>query len=141
MGRDVAWGVRPGWNVLANYAFTNAKVTRDNAIAVGNHAANVPMQSARLWTSYEIQSGPAHGLLVGAGFYHAGRRYGDAADSFVMPGYTTVDARVSYPWQRYRFGVNFDNLRNERYFEAASSKNSVFPGTPRTVMGTLEAFF
>jgi len=138
---DVTWVVQPGWNVLASYAFTDSKVTKDNAIPVGNHAANVPMQSGRLWTSYAIQSGPARGLRVGAGLYHAGRRYGDAANSFVMPGYTTVDALISYPWRRYRFGVNFDNLLNERYFEAAASKNSVFPGAPLTVMGTVEAFF
>ncbi|NEQ34563.1 MAG: TonB-dependent siderophore receptor, partial [Leptolyngbya sp. SIO4C5] len=65
---DVAGEILPGWNLIANYAYTDARVTEDNNIAVGNRLFNSPRHSAGLWTTYEIQQGNLQGLGFGLGF-------------------------------------------------------------------------
>ncbi|WHZ22514.1 MAG: hypothetical protein OJF47_001626 [Nitrospira sp.] len=37
--------------------------------------------------------------------------------------------------------MRVNNLLNKTYFESADSRNSVFPGVPFTVLGTLTATF
>jgi iron complex outermembrane receptor protein len=138
---DLTYKLTEGWNVLIAYAYTDAEVTADNAIRVGNRPSNVPMNSARLWSSYNVPAGPLAGLMVGAGLFAAGQRYGDANNSFTLPSYATVDASASYPWNRYRASLRINNLLNKTYFEAADSRSSVFPGVPFTVLGTITATF
>lgn len=138
---DLTYKIIEGWNVLVAYAYTDAEVTKDNDIQIGNRPRNVPMHSGRLWSSYNVPAGPLAGLMVGAGLYAVDRRFGDTANSFTLPSYVTVDATASYSWNRYRASLRINNLLNKTYFESADSRNSVFPGVPFTVFGTIAATF
>ncbi|WP_442949218.1 TonB-dependent receptor domain-containing protein [Nostoc sp.] len=64
---DVAGEILPGWNVIANYAYTDAKVSKDNSPLEGNRFEDVPYNGASLWTSYQIQRGDLQGLGFGLG--------------------------------------------------------------------------
>ncbi len=54
---DLNGEIWPGWNVIATYAYTDAKVTEDNVFAIGSRLANVPLHQGSLWTTYFVQDG------------------------------------------------------------------------------------
>ncbi|NJM23352.1 MAG: TonB-dependent receptor [Richelia sp. SM1_7_0] len=59
--------ISPGWKIIANYAYTDAVVTKDNSIPIGDRLYGVPKNSASLWTTYEFKRGSLQGLGLGAG--------------------------------------------------------------------------
>jgi len=134
---DIAGEILPGWNIIANYAYTNARVTQDNEFPVGRRLINVPEHAASLWTSYEIQEGDLAGLGVGVGVYFQGERNGDFRTPFILPSYTRTDASIFYRRGHFRTQLNFQNIFNVRYFEGARDQFRVIPGAPFTITGSV----
>ena len=94
-----------------------------------------------MWTTYEIQQGSLQGLGFGAGIFFVGERQGDLANSFQLPSYTRTDAAIFYERGRFRTALNFRNLFDLEYFEAADNDLEVFPGEPFTVVGSVSYEF
>jgi iron complex outermembrane receptor protein len=138
---DLAGQILPGWNVIATYAYADATITEDNRFPVGNRLVNVPRHSYSLWTTYELQSGGLKGLGLGVGLYSQGDRVGDLVNSFELPSYLRTDAAIFYRRDKWRAGVNFQNLFGIEYFEGARDRNRVIPGTPFAVTATLGVEF
>jgi iron complex outermembrane receptor protein len=141
---DITGQILPGWNVIANYAYTNARVTEDtNPEFVGNRLAGIPFNSAGLWTTYEIQSGNLRGLGFGVGFNLVGERQGGLPNSFRVDSYITPNAAIFYHRDKLRLAVNFKNLSNANYIEAVgtSRESGVYPGEPFTVLGSVSYEF
>ena len=138
---DIQGEILPGWNIFAGYAYTDAEVTEDNRISVGNRLRNVPEHNFNLWTKYTIQEGDFAGLGLGAGVFYVSERAGDVNNSFFVDGYTRVDAAISYERDNYRFGLNFQNLFDADFIEGAQGRRSVLPGAPFTVLGTISVEF
>jgi iron complex outermembrane recepter protein len=134
---NVSGEILPGWNILAGYAYTNAKITEDNTFEAGNRLNNVPEHSFNVWTSYEIQAGDFQGLGFGIGFFYVGDRQGDLGNTFTVPSYLRTDAAIFYNRGQFRASLNFNNLFNVDYFEAAYDEFTVYPAEPFTVQGTL----
>ncbi|MEH2277787.1 MAG: TonB-dependent receptor [Nostoc sp.] len=74
--------------------------------------------------------------FVPVGFYFAGDRQGDLANTFELPSYFRTDAAIFYKLQGLRVGLNFKNLFNID-FDSASYRDRVFYGDPFTVQGTI----
>jgi iron complex outermembrane receptor protein len=129
--------ILPGWNVIAGYAYTNAKITEDNTFPVGNRLRNVAENTFNLWTSYELPAGSLQGLGLGLGFFYVGDRPGDLDNSFTLPSYFRTDAAIFYTRGQFRAAVNFRNLFDVDYFESAYGDLSVYRGEPFTVQGTV----
>jgi iron complex outermembrane recepter protein len=129
--------ILPGWNIVAGYAYTDAQVTDDNSIKVGNRLNNVPESAASLWTTYEIQQGSLQGLGFGLGLFYVGERQGDLENSFQLPGYTRTDISLFYKRERFRVGLNVENLFDTRYFESSQGRLRVSYGAPLTVRATV----
>ncbi|MEH2084034.1 MAG: TonB-dependent siderophore receptor [Nostoc sp.] len=129
--------ILPGWNIIAGYAYTDAQITEDNVLPVGNLLANVPENAFNLWTTYEIQRGSLQGFGVGVGFFFVGERQGDLDNSFQLPSYLRTDASIFYKRDRLRAALNLRNLFNVDYFESTTGPLSVYPGAPFTVQGTI----
>ena len=134
---DVAGEILPGWNLIATYAHTDAEISEDNRFDEGNRLADVPLNSASLWTTYDIQRGLLEGLGFGAGVFFVGDRQGDLANSFEVPSYVRTDAAVYYERNNFRAGLNFLNVFDIRYFEGAQNRNIVNPGASFTALGTI----
>ena len=135
---DVAGQILPGWNVIASYAYTDARITQDNEYEVGNQLVNVPENSASLWTTYELQSGALKGLGFGLGLRYVGEREGDLENSFELPSYLRTDAAIYYRRNNFRAALNVNNLFDIEYFEAAQyGRAGIFPGEPLTVVGKI----
>ncbi|MEH1836733.1 MAG: TonB-dependent siderophore receptor [Nostoc sp.] len=134
---DIAGEILPGWNIIASYANTDAKVTKSNNGQQGNQLYNVPYNAASLWTTYELQTGNWKGLGFGLGLFYAGDRQGDLANDFKVDSYLRTDASIFYRRNNLRLGLNFKNLFNVDYIEASRTRTTVNPGAPLTVQGTI----
>ncbi|HEY9767140.1 MAG TPA: TonB-dependent receptor [Coleofasciculaceae cyanobacterium] len=139
---DVAGEILPGWNVIAAYAYTDAEITEDNEFPVGNKLANVPENSASLWTSYQIQQGSLQGLGVGAGVFFVGDRQGDLDNTFTLPSYVRTDAALFYRQDNWQANLNFQNLFDVDYIRSSETfREAVRPGDPFTVIGSVSVEF
>ncbi len=132
---DVAGEVLPGWKVVANYAYIDGEVTKDNIIPVGDRLFGVPEHSAGLWTTYEFQRGNLRGLGFGVGLYFVGEQEVDLPNSFKLPSYLRADASIFYRRDRYRFALNFKNISNVKYYEVDGY--SIDPAPPFAMFGTV----
>ncbi|HEY9668599.1 MAG TPA: TonB-dependent siderophore receptor [Coleofasciculaceae cyanobacterium] len=138
---DVVGELLPGLNLIASYAYIDAEITQDNSGFVGNQPNNVPRHSGSIWATYQIQTGQLQGLGFGLGVFVVGDRKGDLANTFDLPGYTRTDASIFYRRDRWKAALNVKNLFGVDYFENAISRNSVSPGAPFTILGSLSISF
>ena len=138
---DVTGEITPGWNIIASYAYTDARVTKDDNLQPGNLLNGVPFNSASLWSTYEIQTGDFQGLGFGLGLFYEGERQGDLNNSFQVPGYVRTDASVFYRRNNWRAALNINNLFNVDYIESTQRRNRINPGAPFTVRGTVSVEF
>ena len=138
---DATYVIRPGWNLLAAYSHCDARVVQDSTYKAGSVLPNVPLNSFRLWSTYEIQEGPRKGLGFGGGVTFAGKRTVDYNNTLGwMDGYTTFDAVVYYKTKDWRYSLNMYNLTNREYW-ALGSSSGVYAGTPRSFVFRIERSF
>ena len=136
---DVTGEIVPGWNITAAYAYTDAEITEDNSLSVGNRLTNVPENQASLWTTYELQEGDLAGLGFGLGLFYVGDRQGDLDNSFTLPSYFRTDAALFYRKNNLNAALNISNLFNTDYFRASDGGNLfLFRGEPFTISASLE---
>jgi iron complex outermembrane receptor protein len=139
---NVAGQILPGWNVIASYSYIDAEITEDNSGLAGNRPANVPFNTASLWTTYELQRGSLQGLGFGLGLFYVGDRLGDADNTYTIPGYLRTDVAIYYQRNNWRAGINIQNLFNEKYFQGSNfGRVAIEPGAPLTVIGSFSMTF
>jgi iron complex outermembrane receptor protein len=132
---DVAGEVARKLQLSFSYAYTDAKVLRDNVLAVGGALANVPKQSANLLLVKSFSMGGARTSL-GGGLNYVGERNGDVAISstFKLPAYTTAKLVSSYwPTARLRLSLDVDNLFDKVYYPSSYQQIWVAAGEDRRV--------
>ncbi|BFU90179.1 MAG: ligand-gated channel [Nitrospira sp.] len=146
---DVTAQLAPGWKVIATYAYTDARITADTTIPVGNRLPLIARHTGSFWTTYDLQGGPLKGLGAGIGLFAAGERAGDLANSFELPGYVRTDAALYYrkPEIFTRTNLiaqlNVRNLLDQEYFYSGGQgrASAAFPGAPATVLGSIKLEF
>jgi iron complex outermembrane recepter protein len=153
---DVAGTILPGWEIIANYAYTDARVRKDVLFRKGSRVSNVPLHQGSIWTTYFFQEGVVKGLGVGIGMFAQGERNGvfecdDPANCqtpFEMKGYVRMDGALYYRKPNFVAGtnmlaaVNFTNLLDQRYFTGSQNfREIVYTGAPLTVIGSLKFEF
>ncbi len=125
-----------GWSWTATYAYTNARVTRDTTVPVGDHLSNVPRHSGSLWTTYAFSGG----FGVAGGVYAAGKREANLPNTYRLPGYARVDVMAYYEHRAWRAQINVGNLLDKRYYtggEAGVFNYTLDPSTPRNALLTM----
>lgn len=146
---DVTAQLMPGWKVIATYAYTDAHITADTTVPVGNRIPLVARHTGSFWTTYDLQTGPLKGLGAGIGLFAVGGRAGDLANSFGLPGYVRTDAALYYrkPEIFIRTNLlaqlNVQNLLDQDYFYSGGQGrgSAAFPGAPTTVLGSVKLEF
>ncbi len=127
------------WEVFANIAFMRAKVdeaSADQAGIKGKTPTNTPDYTYSLWTTYKLGGG----WKVGGGLEGVGDRFGNAANTNVVPAYRRVDALLEYAVKAYAVKLNVLNLFDKKYYEGVYTGH-VLPGTPRAVQVTFSTRF
>lgn len=115
---DIRGEILPGLNVTMNYAYTDAKVTKDTEEKqVSRQVPGTDKQIANLWLNYRFQSGAMKGLGLSLGASHAAGRTGwygeyDRESDPAMPDYTRFDAAISYQVGKFGIALNVNNLFN-----------------------------
>jgi iron complex outermembrane receptor protein len=131
---SVTGRVLPGLNIISNYAYNEARITKN-----GNPAQpygspwfeNAPNHSGNLWAVYTVPKGALEGLGFGGGAYYMGKRY--SFDSgFSIPGYRTFDAVVTYQFKQASLALNAYNLADTRYYSGVFFREIVWVGNARS---------
>lgn len=140
---DLAWEPRSAISVLANYAYTDAEVTRDTSIPVGDTLPRVPRHSGRVAARYRVLNGIAKGLSFGVGVTAFSSREITLPNSVPVPGYAVVDSQAAYEFDRFTLGVSAVNLGGHRAFDTYQylAFPVVIPIQPRSAYVTLMARF
>ncbi|QCS51087.1 TonB-dependent receptor (plasmid) [Picosynechococcus sp. PCC 11901] len=139
---DVMGEILPGWKIVANYAYTDARVTANNDGQAGNRLINSPYHSANLWTTYELQTGSLKGLSFGVGVNYVGDRFGDLNNSFSLGDYFLTNAAIAYRQDNWRAALNFRNLFDVEHITGTrNNRFEVYPGEGFTLLGTLAVEF
>lgn len=110
---------------------------------VGNDIENAPKFSGSVFLEYDLPV--VEGLAVSAGVFRVGKRYGNAANAYQVPGYTTFDVGASYTTETLigketTFRIYADNVTGKKYWSSASS-SLLAPGLPPSVRFSIETSF
>ncbi|NJP09959.1 MAG: TonB-dependent receptor [Leptolyngbyaceae cyanobacterium RU_5_1] len=142
---DIAGEILSGWKIIASYAYTDAKVTKDNNLLLqDSRLPGVPYNTASLWTIYEIQKGSLQGLGFGLGLFYVDEKPGFAdfdPPGFKLPSYIRTDAAIYYRRNNWRIGLNIKNLFDKTYYDTFQGSDIVYPGAPFTVVGSFSVQF
>jgi iron complex outermembrane receptor protein len=115
---DLTWEPARAFSLLANYAHTEAAVTEDNAIPVGNVLARVPRNSGRVAIRYRVLNGAAEGLSFGAGVTGFSARQDTLPNTISTPGYAAIDAQAAYDFgRRFTIEGSVVNLADRHTFD------------------------
>lgn len=100
---DINGEILPGWNVIATYANTEARITRSNddsatsPTAVGSRFFNVPRNTGSVWSTYEVLTGGLQGIKLGGGVTMRDGQTGCCDKPAAgVPGYVLVDLLAAY---------------------------------------------
>ena len=140
---DIVYEPSTALSILATYAYTDAEVTKDNTLPVGDRPTRVPEHSARVAVRYRFEGGSLSGLEIGGGLTAVSDR------ELTLPNVTSVDGSVLFDAQAsYDFGVaeislSVVNLTDEDSFEPYQylAASIVAPTQPRSAFVTLRKSF
>ena len=139
---DLLWEPTHSFSLLANYAYTQAEVTEDTTLPIGNRLPRVPRKSGRVAAHYRVQHGLAEGLSFGAGVTAFSRRQVYLPNTVSTPGYAVVDAQAAYRFGRYTVEASAVNLGNRHTFDPYEYLSPVvIPIQPISAYITLKASF
>lgn len=140
---DITGRVTDKLNIIAAYTAMDTKILKDNienpaAGNLGHQLANVPNHSGSLWSTYDLTDQ----FTVGAGAYVAGKRQGDLANSYQLPGYVRMDLMAAYKWHigksRLTTQLNVNNVLDKQYYTYTNeSRFGAYAGQPLTVLGSI----
>ena len=130
---DIAARPIEGLRTLLAVSNMRTVVEKDEVLPIGDHLVNVPETQATFTARYDIPNTP---FGFGGSVYYVGAREASLPNTFAVPSYTRVDAALF--WRvtpRIQASLNLQNIGDVRYYD--SQDNALFPGAPRSVLGSL----
>ncbi|NOZ42093.1 MAG: TonB-dependent receptor [Alphaproteobacteria bacterium] len=124
-----------GFNLSVVATIQDAKITTSTTVAnIGNRVLRQPNFQLRLAPSYDIKIGDMTATVYGA-VQFAGKRFGDNANTVVLPGYTKIDAGILLRTaSRLFFQIHGDNLNNSHGITEGDPRNPAAPNG-RPILG------
>ena len=137
---DVAGQILPNFSVVANYAYTDARIVKlkeEGTIKDLNvQRPSTPRHAANLWTKYIFENGSLKGLGAGIGVSYASERLGQVgrrATAASYPDYTLLNAVLYYKIKDVQLQLNVNNVLNRTYWISGYDNLRNFPGAPRNI--------
>ncbi|RZK84311.1 MAG: TonB-dependent receptor, partial [Pedobacter sp.] len=122
---DIRGKITDGLTLIANYAYTDSKVTKVTpgvtGINVGDVIPGFAKHVSNAWLTYTLQNGALKGSGVSAGFtYLAGR----ATDTWSvglqkLPNYFKLDGGLFYEHSKFKITGNAFNILNKYLFSGS----------------------
>lgn len=153
-GVEVSLAFRPiaGLSIIGNGVWMDPE-TLSNALArnnillpgqprsiAGNRPVGVATNMGSLWTTYQIQSGLARGVMLGFGVTYKGDSFADALNLLRVPSYVVYDAMASYRIKNLEVAVNVRNLTDKTYYTNPTFAGAL-PGDPLSAFGSVRLYF
>ncbi|GLU32084.1 TonB-dependent siderophore receptor [Trinickia caryophylli] len=138
---DVAGRLSNHWSLIGSYAYTDAVDRSDNTPMV-----NAARHSGSLFAVYNTALPHISGQWrFGGGMRLVGKRPGDTANSFTLPGYVVADLFAAYETKvgklPTRVQLNVKNLFDKTYYPSSSSNLIIAVGEARLVTLTTTVSF
>ncbi|MCL7931021.1 TonB-dependent siderophore receptor [Halomonas llamarensis] len=134
---EVKTAIGSNANLVAAYAYTDARTTESSPITPGEEGKrtpNTPYNQFSLWGDYRFSDFGLPELKFGAGVRYMGATRGTWVEGEV-PSFTLVDTRVSYETGPWIYSLNATNLTDKTYIESCTY--NCFYGEPRSVVGSV----
>ncbi|MCH3993464.1 MAG: TonB-dependent siderophore receptor [Prevotella sp.] len=129
---DLNGEILPGLNVMANYAFTDYKVTKseDPSSPVGTRMPGYAKHEFNFWVRYQAQRGWLKGVSASLGETSLLDRstwsWGKTSDNVEsLPNYIRVDGALGWKNDKISLMLNVNNLLN-RYLYSGSYYNNYY---------------
>lgn len=121
---DLRGEVLPGLNLVANYAYTDSKITKDTKSEnVGMPVPGFSKHVTNAWLSYRVRRGAGQGLGISFGYQWQLDRYGwfsDAVDKNpTLPNTFRIDGAISWQNDRFNVALNVNNLFDAYLYSGA----------------------
>jgi iron complex outermembrane receptor protein len=138
---DMTGNITPAFTLNANYAYNDARVTKDNdPTLIGIKNFGTPDHSVNLWIKYKFITGKLKGLSLSSGYQYMGKRSAlyfenPGTGNIFLPVYNLLDAAISYQNQKFNIGLNLYNITNINYaalgfFNPSTNEWRYTPGEP-----------
>ncbi|MDD2769474.1 MAG: TonB-dependent receptor, partial [Methylococcus sp.] len=146
---DLKGEILPHWQLIGTYTYLETEVLNDVDAGGGPGDTGRPLiwvdnprNMGSLWTTYEWTHGSLAGLTLGGGTLLRGPLQSAVGE----PGYGLVNLMAAYSLplgaSRLTAQINVDNLFNKAYWLGTDWTGwNEYPGTPRTVLGSLRLEF
>ncbi|MBN8822777.1 MULTISPECIES: TonB-dependent receptor [unclassified Spirosoma] len=121
---DIRGEIVSGLNLIANYAYTDSKITKDTeAKNVNLPVPGFSKHVTNAWLSYRVQKGAVQGLGLSLGYQWQLDRYGwfsDAVDKNpTLPNSFQADAAISWQTGPFNVALNVNNLFDAYIYSGA----------------------
>ena len=106
------------WQINAGYAYLDPKITNDSDPSnIGQTEQFLSKQTFSVFTTYTLYDGLVHGLTFGGGArYVSSQRTSFDGSTRDLPGYSLIDATVSYAVNKWHVQLNARNVLDRHYF-------------------------
>lgn len=124
---DINGEIVPGLNATVNYAYTDAKITKEapGVAEVRKTVGNVPSGTANHitngWLQYNLRKGALKGFGLTGGFQWLADRYTGTSKTPNMPNYFRTDGGVNFQRGKYNISLLVNNLADNRKLLTAAS--------------------
>ena len=144
---DVMGQILPNWSIVANYAYTDARITKtasNDEADFGMQRPSTPRHAGNIWTKYIIKQGLLQNLGVGIGYNFVTERYGQVGrrtTTTIYPPYELVNVALYYRVNDIQLQANLNNVFNKTHWIGGYDKLRSFPGSPRNISVTVSYKF
>ncbi|MCG9792536.1 TonB-dependent receptor [Flavobacterium algicola] len=110
---DIRGEIAPNLDVIINYAFTEAKVSKDSdPLLIGSQVSGTSKHVQNAWLNYKIDNGSLNGLGISLGYqYQVDRKPWFASDSAIqLPDYFRLDGGLTYTKNKMTFNLIVNNI-------------------------------
>ncbi|MFH7012867.1 TonB-dependent siderophore receptor [Flavobacterium sp. FlaQc-52] len=112
---DLNGTIGNNWNVMFNYAFTDAKVTEDNDRSkVGMMLYGTAKHISNAWIKYTITKGSLEGLGFTLGYEYQAKRaaWPVTKEKYLPDNLFSLDSGISYKRSKYQISLLVNNVTN-----------------------------
>ena len=123
---DVKGKITDGLRLIANYAYTDSRVTKaskDGGLQVGDYVPSFNKHTANAWLNYEVQKGALKGAGVSAGFmWLVDRKTNDDPTDeaqLKLPNYFKLDGGLFWQGEKIRVTANVFNILDKYLYSGS----------------------
>ena len=120
---DIKGKILPNLDVIINYAYTEAKTTKDSdPKVIGSQVAGSTRHIQNAWLNYKFDYGMLNGFGISVGYQYQVKRspwyvFDNSKNS--LPDYFRLDGGLSYQKDKMAFNLVVNNIRNKYLYSGA----------------------